>query len=202
MWIRQLATAVWVVLGCCAAYAGQPKNPRVLLQTDLGNIVVEIYQNEAPTTARNFLRYVREDRFRGAVFYRVVREDNQSRNKVKIAVIQGGLGDEIPGQTLPPIPLETTAMTGIKHKDGTLSMARAEPDSATSEFFICVGEQPELDYGGRRNPDGQGFAAFGRVIEGMDVVRKIYAQPLDDQQLNPLIKIKAVKSVHEGRRLR
>jgi peptidyl-prolyl cis-trans isomerase A (cyclophilin A) len=78
---------------------------------------------------------------------------------------------------LPPIQQETTAQTGLKHLDGTISMARLEPGSATSEFFICVGDQPELDFGGKRYADGQGFAAFGRVTQGMEVVRAIQALP-------------------------
>jgi len=92
-------------------------------------------------------------------------------------------------ETLPPIDHETTEKTGIFHKDGVISMARLQPGTASSEFFICVGDQPELDYGGKRNPDGQGFSAFGKVIAGMDVVEKIHQQPADGQTLNPRIKI-------------
>lgn len=154
------------------------QNPKVLMETVLGEITIEVYLEKAPATAANFLRYVEEGRFEGATFYRVVRLDNQPDNDVKIEVIQGGLGDRNDGKRLPPIEHETTRETGIRHLDGVISMARDRPGSASSEFFICVGDQPELDYGGRRNPDGQGFAAFGRVIAGMDVVRKI-------QQLEP-----------------
>jgi peptidyl-prolyl cis-trans isomerase A (cyclophilin A) len=89
----------------------------------------------------------------------------------------------------PPIKLERTSVTKLLHKDGTLSMARDGPDTATSDFFICIGDQPSLDYGGKRNPDGQGFAAFGRVLLGMDVVRKIQAAPAEGQTLRPAIKI-------------
>ncbi len=163
-------------------------NPRVLLQTDLGNIILELYPQQAPVTVANFLRYVDEDRFEAACFYRVVRMDNQPNNEIKIEVIQGGLKDDDHPQSLPAIIHETTAQTGILHKDGTISMARNEPGTASSEFFICVNDQPELDFGGRRNPDGQGFAAFGRVIEGMDVVRKIQSQPVKGQYLVTEIK--------------
>lgn len=99
--------------------------------------------------------------------------DNQPDNDVKIEVIQGGIFDDKLIDQIPPISHETTEMTGIKHKDGTLSMARYTPGTASTEFFICVGDQPELDFGGKRNPDGQGFAAFGKVVSGMDVVQKI-----------------------------
>ncbi len=158
--------------------------PRVRLETDLGAIVLEVDPDRAPITAANFLRYVDEGRFDGASFYRVVTPDNQPDNPVKIEVVQGGLGfaDDHPLR-LPPIPHETTADTGLAHRDGTVSMARLEPGTASGEFFICLGDQPELDYGGRRNPDGQGFAAFGRVIEGMEVVRRIQRSPAEEQML-------------------
>ena len=165
------------------------KYPQVVMKTPYGDIVVEIYTDKAPVTAANFLRYVDEHRYRDAVFYRVVTPDNQPHNKVKIEVIQGGLLREDHPAMLPPIPHETTAMTGLRHLDGTLSMARDAPGTASSEFFICVGDQPELDYGGRRNPDGQGFAAFGRVIRGMDVVRKIQHLPEKKQMLVHPVKI-------------
>ncbi|MCS7067200.1 MAG: peptidylprolyl isomerase [Meiothermus sp.] len=153
------------------------ENPRVSIQTELGEMVLELFPGQAPITVANFLRYVDENRYQGATFYRAVRLDNQAQSPVKIEVIQGGLGMGEHPAKLPPIPLETTAQTGLRHLDGTLSMARLEPDSAHSEFFICIGNQPELDYGGKRNPDGQGFAAFGRVVRGMEVVRQIQQRP-------------------------
>ena len=149
------------------------EDPRVVMETRLGDIVFEIYPERAPITAANFLRYVDEERLTGATFYRVVRLDNQPNNDVKIEVIQGGPRNRSGEDRIPPIEHETTEMTGVLHLDGVISMARNQPGSASSEFFICVGDQPELDFGGHRNPDGQGFAAFGRVIEGMDVVRAI-----------------------------
>jgi peptidyl-prolyl cis-trans isomerase A (cyclophilin A) len=170
-----------------------PVTPRVLIKTSLGDITIEVYARQAPTTASNFLRYVKDHRFKGASFYRTVRMDNQPNNAIKIEVIQGGLKDDEGRHGLPPIEHETSARTGLLHKDGTVSMARAEPGTASSEFFISIGDQPELDFGGKRNPDGQGFAAFGRVISGMDVVRKIQAQPADGQWLTPDIPITAVK---------
>jgi peptidyl-prolyl cis-trans isomerase A (cyclophilin A) len=169
------------------------KKPEVVMETPYGDIVIEVYADKAPVTAANFMRYVNEHRFKDAVFYRVVTPDNQPDNKVKIEVIQGGLFDENHPDALPPIEHETTKDTGIKHLNGTISMARNEPGSASSEFFICVGDQPELDFGGKRNSDGQGFAAFGRVIKGMDVVMKIQHLPSKDQMLLQKIPIKFVK---------
>jgi len=144
-----------------------------LLKTSVGEIRFELYPEKAPKTVANFLKYVDGGHFEGGSFYRVVRMDNQEQNTVKIEVIQGGLLESGTSTKYDPIPLERTSVTGLRHRDGTLSMARSDPDSATSEFFICINDQPSLDFGGKRNPDGQGFAAFGRVIEGMDIVRKI-----------------------------
>jgi peptidyl-prolyl cis-trans isomerase A (cyclophilin A) len=171
------------------------ETPRVLIKTELGDITVDIYEKDAPITAANFLKYVDNDLFDGATFYRVVTMDNQPNNDVKIEVIQGGLGFGESEQRFPPIEHETTVRTGIKHKDGVISMARNEPGSASSEIFICINDQPELDFGGKRNPDGQGFAAFGKVIEGMEVVRKIQQQPAEDQMLNPKVKIYSVSRI-------
>jgi peptidyl-prolyl cis-trans isomerase A (cyclophilin A) len=174
-----------------------PKNPIVLMRTQFGDIKAELFTDKAPVTANNFLRYVKEGRYKEAAFYRVVREDNQPKDKVKIAVVQGGLNEHSVPVKLPPIRHETTKETGVLHKNGTLSMARWEPGTADSEFSICVGDQPELDFGGKRNPDGQGFAAFGQVIEGMNVVRKIHQQPADGQTLKPYIKITEMKIIKE-----
>lgn len=171
------------------------ETPRVLIKTDLGDITVDIYEKDAPITAANFLKYVDNNLFDGATFYRVVTMDNQPNNDVKIEVIQGGLGFGESEKRFPPIAHETTEKTGIKHKDGVISMARNKPGSASSEIFICINDQPELDFGGKRNPDGQGFAAFGKVIEGMDVVRKIQQQPAEGQMLNPKIKIYSITRI-------
>ncbi len=145
---------------------------KIRIETSVGNVLIELYGKKAPITVANFLRYVSEKRYDGGKFYRVVRLDNQSQNPIKIEVIQGGIQNDSL-KMFAPIEQETTEKTGIKHLDGAISMARFAPNSATSEFFICINDQPNLDFGGKRNPDGQGFAAFGRVIEGMDVVRKI-----------------------------
>lgn len=172
-------------------------NPRVLMSTELGDIIIEVYEDKAPITAVNFLRYVDENRFKKASFYRVVRLDNQPDNDITIEVIQGGIGFIESDSRLPAISHETTDKTGIEHKDGIISMARREPGTASSEFFICIGDQPELDFGGKRNPDGQGFAAFGRVIQGMDVVRTIQQQLADNQMLISPIKIIEITRVSD-----
>jgi len=162
-------------------------NPVIIIKTELGDINVELYEGDAPVTAANFLKYVDSSAFVNSSFYRTVTLSNQPGNDIKIEVIQGGLYEE--DKMFAPIQHEPTVETGILHKNGVISMARNEPGSATSEFFICVGDQPELDYGGKRNPDGQGFAAFGKVISGMDVVLKIHVQPDSAQALYPRIGI-------------
>jgi peptidyl-prolyl cis-trans isomerase A (cyclophilin A) len=168
------------------------KPVHVLLHTELGDIEMEVNTDRAPVTSENFLRYVDRGFYDGAAFYRTVTPGNQPQNNVKIEVIQGG-NPPRESEDLPPILLERTSKTGLKHVDGAISMARDQPDSATSEFFICIGDQPELDFGGKRNPDGQGFAAFGHVVKGMEVVRKIQASPANGQSLTPPIKILSAK---------
>jgi peptidyl-prolyl cis-trans isomerase A (cyclophilin A) len=163
--------------------------PVIAIDTSLGTIRAELYPDRAPATVANFLRYVDAHFFDGTAFYRTVttRPDNQPDKTIKLDVIQGGADDKRPGYA--PIALERTSVTGVAHLDGAISMARDGPDTATSEFFICVGDQKELDFGGRRNPDGQGFAAFGKVIEGMDVVRRIHDAPVTAERLTPPIAI-------------
>jgi len=163
------------------------------MSTDYGEIIIEVYDRKAPVTANHFLKYVSEGRLNNAFFYRAVREDNQT-NPVKIEVLQGGLEVSELKDTLNPIPHENTQQTGISHHDGVISMARSEPGTANSEFFICIGDQPSLDFGGSRNPDGQGFAAFGKVIHGMEVVRSIQKLPTSGewQFLQKPVRIKNV----------
>jgi peptidyl-prolyl cis-trans isomerase A (cyclophilin A) len=159
----------------------------IVIETELGAIEAEIDAVHAPVTGANFLKYVDAGLFEGGRFYRTVKPDNQPDNAVKIEVVQGG---RAPGtEAFRPIPLERTSVTGLSHKDGNLSMARNGPNTATSDFSICVGDQPSLDFGGKRNPDGQGFAAFGRVTKGMDVVRRMQMQPSSAQRLTPPIRI-------------
>ena len=166
-----------------APRAEAPVGVLVVLETELGSITLEVDVEHAPITTTNFLKYVEEDFYRGGEFHRAVRPDNEVRKDVPIQVVQARINQARRARAFPPIPLERTNETGLRHLDGTLSMARdvtptrPGPDTATSGFFICIGDQPVLDYGGGRSPDGQGFAAFGRVVAGMDVVKKIQMSP-------------------------
>jgi peptidyl-prolyl cis-trans isomerase A (cyclophilin A) len=180
----------------CASLAGaQPKPVQVLIQTEGGDIVVEIDAARAPGTAANFLKYVDGGFYNGGRFHRTVTPDNQPTDAVRIEVVQADINRDRAKEGFPAIALERTKDTGLSHKDGAISMARGGPDSATSSFFICIGDQPSLDFGGQRNKDGQGFAAFGRVVKGMDVVRKIQRSPAEKQSLAPPIKIVKVERV-------
>jgi peptidyl-prolyl cis-trans isomerase A (cyclophilin A) len=170
--------------------------PEVKLTTPFGDIIVELYPEKVPITVTNFLKYIEQGLYSDAVFYRVVRMDNQPNSTVKIEVIQGGLYNLMDSLALAPIEHETTERTGILHKNGVISMARYTPGTASSEFFICIGDQPELDFNGTRNSDGQGFAAFGKVIDGMDVVQKIQQEPDNNQYLPdpiPIVMAKRIK---------
>jgi peptidyl-prolyl cis-trans isomerase A (cyclophilin A) len=172
----------------------------VLIRTDMGDMTVEIYRERAPVTASNFLAHVEQGHYRNSFFYRVVRMDNQLQNQVKIEVIQGGLFHDEVLDTITPIRHESTRETGILHTDGVISMARMGPGTASTEFFICIGDQPSLDYGGQRNPDGQGFAAFGKVVRGMELARAIQALPDEGQYLKEKVKIREISMLpkHEG----
>ncbi len=190
--------ATFLVLLTGTAFAQDSAPPvRVLIETTLGEIELELNAQHAPGTVKNFLRYVEGGFYDGGQFHRTVRlhPDNQPQNKIKIEVIQASMDTAREKEKFPPIPLERTNQTGILHKDGVVSMARLGPDTATHHFFICIGDQPELDFGGQRNPDGQGFAAFGKVVRGMDVVRKIHKQPADAQTLAPPVKILRARRV-------
>ncbi|BAH38030.1 MAG TPA: peptidylprolyl isomerase [Gemmatimonas aurantiaca] len=179
------------------AHAQQPTpgTVAVRIETSLGTILAEIDSARAPISARNFLRYVDSSAYTGGRFHRTVTMDNQPRDTVRIEVIQGGANPAPTRTRFPAIPLERTNATGLKHRNGTLSMARGGPDSATSDFFICIGDQPSLDFGGHRNLDGQGFAAFGQVTQGMDIVRSIQKRPADGQSLKPPIEIVRIERV-------
>ena len=175
--IRGLAIALLLAAAGATADDHAANTETVVLETRLGNITIELYVDRAPLSAGSFLDYLDKGLMEEAVFYRVVTHENDNGSPV-ISVVQGGLLDD--SKLLPPIDHETTEETGLSHVDGAVSIARAEPGTGSAgAFFICVGDNPSLDYGGERNPDKQGFAVFGQVVDGMDVVRAIQALPAD-----------------------
>jgi peptidyl-prolyl cis-trans isomerase A (cyclophilin A) len=176
----------------CGNNTEAQKKIACLIKTELGDITVELYPDKAPVTVANFLKYVDAHLYDSCSFFRSVTLNNQPKDSIKIEVIQGGDIDSV--KDFAPIPLETTMQTGLLHKNGTISMARGKPSTATSSFFICINDQPSLDFGGMRNKDGQGFAAFGKVIKGMDIVKIIQQlHPNEEQYFKTPVKIFSIE---------
>ena len=195
-----LARADGTVSAAPGAVESAPLRPgevAVRLETSLGSIVLAIDTVRAPVTAANFLKYVDGGFYDGGRFHRATRPDNYTAappNRPMMEIIQGGINPERRSDAWPAIPLERTSVTGLKHVRGVVSMARGTAaDTATSDIFILLDDQPSLDFGGKRFDDGQGGAAFGRVISGMDVVRKIQQQPVQGQNLTPPVPIVSAK---------
>jgi peptidyl-prolyl cis-trans isomerase A (cyclophilin A) len=191
---------ILVALSLFAACADDsPQTIQLTMRTSMGVIELELYPEKAPLTVANFVRLADGGHLDGGTFYRTVSPENDNGAPV-ISVIQGGIGDaESP---FPPIAHETTLQTGLPHVDGSLSMARSEVGTASTEFFICIGAQPALDFAGTRNADGEGFAVFGQVVSGMEVVHAIHQAPADaptefayfqNQLINEPVVIESVK---------
>lgn len=157
-------------------------NPRVAITTDHGVFTAEIFSDKAPITAGNFLRYVDTRRYDGAQFYRALRNSWDATT----GLIEAGLPNH-PERLLPPIAHEPTTQTGLKNLDGTLSLARFAPGTGRADFSICLGDSPSLDADPSKPGDNLGFAAFGRVAEGMDVVHAILALPTNGAARNPVM---------------
>ena len=157
----------------------------VAIQTSLGTIVVRLDVVHAPGTTANFLHYVGAGTYNGTTFYRTVSKANEPSSRIE--VIQGGLNPQAPNPMIRPIPLEPTSKTGLHNTDGAIAMARtSDPNSGSTEFFLCVGDNRFLDAGG---PTGPGYAAFGKVIRGADIVRKIQRSHANGEMLAPPVRI-------------
>ena len=174
--VHLLATLLFAVLAAPQSDAKQ-REIVVRIETELGNIDLAVDIARAPITAANFLKYVDGKFYDGGAVNRAVRPDNTVRHDVMIQVIQFQIDPGRRREQLAPIALERTSVTGLRHTDGAVSMARSGPDTATASFSIVIGDQPEMDFGGKRNADGQGFAVFGRIVPGMIVVKAIQASP-------------------------
>jgi peptidyl-prolyl cis-trans isomerase A (cyclophilin A) len=189
------ALLCWTLSGC------KSRKPhtgiQVVIETAFGDIEAELYPEKAPATVAAFLRNVDSGYYRNTSFYRILRDDNQVTGIPHSHLIQGGLWGTKSAleQRLPLIPHEPTNQTGLHHVTGSLSMARNTPGTASSEFFICLKDEPGFDYGGENNPDGAGYAVFGKVISGMEAVQKLYKQPEYEQQFSPLINIIDIKRI-------
>jgi peptidyl-prolyl cis-trans isomerase A (cyclophilin A) len=198
------ATTAWLPPSGGRSAAAQPAKDREVLvrvETALGDIVIALDAAHAPVTAANFLKYVDGGFYDGGRFHRVTRPDNYTPvppDKPAMEIIQAGINPERRRDGFPAIPLERTSVTGLTHVVGTVSMARTPAaDSARSDFFICLDDQPSLDFGGKRFDDGQGGGAFGRVVRGMDVVRRIQQQPVEKQVLTPPVAITRISRIQQ-----
>lgn len=178
---------VLTALGAMSAWPASAQtltgNPQVEVRTDKGSFVLELYVDKAPITAGNFLRYVDQRRFDGASVYRASRVPGAPTT----GLIEGGLQND-PARLYPPIALESTQLTGLSHRDGTISMAREAFGQATADFFICSGPAAYLDARPGKGGDEGGYAAFGQVVQGMDVVRAILALPTTGLARNPVMR--------------
>ena len=172
MLLRRTLLALAAGFALATAAHAQPANPRVVINTSLGSITLELFADKAPITTANFLKYVDRKLYDGATFYRASKPPGQASNDY--GSIQGGLQND-PKKVLPPIAHESTTKTGLKHTDGTISMGRHAPGSAQADWFICIGEMPYLD----ATAKDPGFAAFGRVVDGMPVAKQILGLPTD-----------------------
>ncbi len=159
-----------------SASAAASTNPRVRIETPEGAIVLELYADKAPKTVANYLKYVDRNLFDGASFYRASKPPGYAPNDY--GVIQGGLQND-PKKVLPPVAHEPTTQTGVKHVNGTISMGRHAPGTAQADWFIVIGDQDYLDADPKDPKKTPGFAAFGRVVEGLDVAQKILGMPVD-----------------------
>jgi len=174
-----------------------PTEAHVVIHTERGDIALTLDAGHAPISTCNFLRYVEAGRYADGTFFRtVVAKTNANPNPIDVIQAQTTAGSDDPG--LGPIPLERTRDTGLSHVAGTISMARDGPDTATSSFFIVTQDTPALDFGGGRNPDGQGFAAFGHVTSGLDLVRVIQGLPAVDEAITAPVRITSVELVGDA----
>ena len=172
------------------------KEPHVLIETEYGDIEIELYPEKAPKTVAAFLANIESGLFKDGSFYRVLKNDNLSE-EYNQGLIQGGVFQAKPElvSTLTKIEHESPRQTGLTHESGVISMARTTPGSATTEFFICIGDQKQFDSSSRGNSDGLGYAAFGKVVEGMKVVRAIQNKKSSGESFNQPIRIKNIKKL-------
>jgi peptidyl-prolyl cis-trans isomerase A (cyclophilin A) len=185
-----IAIYALTLVGCHDHPSGFTRRVIVTIETGEGQVDIELYGDKAPKTVNDFLGNIDHNLYENASFYRVLNDENQPSDAFKAAILQGGVWRTNRKKiNRPQIPHENTQITGIKHLRGTISLAREAPGSGTTEFFICLDSEPGLDFGGANNPDGQGYAAFGKVINGIDIVRKIFRKPENDQYFDPPVPI-------------
>lgn len=193
MRISHLSPALALMMLVACSPKPTDKHPHVIVETGFGEIEIALYTDKAPQTAKAFLQFVENGVYKRSSFYRVLSMDNQPMGTNAAELIQGGVYATNKTDSFSTIPHETTQATGLSHTHGTVSLARESPGTGSTEFFICIGDQKGFDFGGENNADGQGYAAFGRVVSGMDVVQKIYRQNENGQFFSPPVPIIDIK---------
>lgn len=191
---------IFITTASCNQSKKKYTEPTIDIETYYGDIIVELYPEKAPKTVAAFLSYVDSGYYKNTSFYRVLKREDQAMNVDKADLIQGGLWQTKfkKQQTIPGIPLETTKQTGILHAEGVISLARNEdPNSGNTEFFICMDDEPDYDYGGDASPDKKGYVTFGKVIDGMKYVKQIHEQPDFETNFTPSIKIINIKKLRD-----
>ncbi len=177
-------------MGCTSKKYDQP---HVRIETEYGDMEAELYPDKAPQTVAAFLKNVDDGVYKTSNFYRVLKQEDMSA-EYNSGLIQGGIfhSDPLQAEKINNIPHEAPANTGLSHLSGTLSMARTEPGTASSEFFICIGDQTQFDSSKRTNPDGQGYAAFGKLVSGLKVAREIQSKKNEGDAFTFPVKIKNI----------
>ena len=185
-----------IVSGIISCSPKKYKEPHVLIKTQFGDIELELYPDKAPKTVAAFLANIDNGIYTNTSFYRVLKNENLPADYNQ-GLIQGGVFQANPAMvpSLKKVEHESPKQTGLSHESGVISMARTTPGSATSEFFICIGEQKQFDSSSRGNSDGLGYAAFGKVVEGMTVVRNIQNEKSSGENFIQAVKIKEVKKL-------
>ena len=180
-----------LLLFCWSCKEAKKTGTFIRIETQFGDIHLQLYPEKAPKTVGAFLSYIDSGFYTNSTFYRVLKAENQPSNGFKSELIQGGIYQSNYGRSikLKGIPHESTLQTKLTHQNGTISLARTTPGTASSEFFICIGNQPAYDYGGDANPDKLGFAAFGKVIKGFETLKKIHTQTENGEDFDPPVKI-------------
>ncbi len=191
---------IWILFLILIQFSCKEKKAQgtfVKIETQFGDIEIQLFPDKAPKSVSAFLSFIDSGYYKNSNFYRVLKEENQPTSGFRSEVIQGGiyLSNYKLSQKLPGIPHESTNETHLLHLSGTISLARTIPGTASSEFFICVGDQKSYDYGGEANPDRLGYAAFGRVTKGYDIVKKIHSQPENGEDFQPPVKIINIKRI-------
>lgn len=191
--LKKIASFLFIIItfgGCKPNYS----NPHIIIHTEMGDIEVELYPKQAPKTVHAFLNYLDSGYYNNSSFYRVLLNEGLT-NESNSGIIQAGiwLTNNSKYPNLKGIDHESTKLSGLSHISGTLSLARTAVGTGNTEFFICIGNQTQFDYGNINNGDTAGFAAFGKVYKGMDIVRQIQTQKATGENFNKKITITSIE---------